>query len=104
MHVDPGGQSTLVVDDARAAVAEEKPARRGKTKRRHVGKISRHRRAPRGHTQVRPPHVRTEIHSVEDGGAVCGPWVVAAVEVHRSDVPELESLEDRARAVSNSQL
>ena len=60
----------IVIDDARAAVAEQKPPRDGEAKRRHLAEIARDSRSARRDTTMRSPDAGAEIQAVEGGAAV----------------------------------
>jgi hypothetical protein len=77
--VEPGRQTPIVVDDTRAAVAEDEPPRDDEAQSRHVAEIARDRFAACRHAEVGTPDIDAEVQAVENGLAVSGPGIVHTV-------------------------
>jgi hypothetical protein len=82
VRVRAGGQSAVVVFDARPAVREDEPAHGREAQPRHLREVASDRLSPPRHAHMRAPDVGAEVHPVVHGGAVGRPRVVAAVPEH----------------------
>ena len=82
-RIESLGQAVLVVDDAAAAVAQHEPPRHREAELRHGREVGGHGVTTGGDAEVRPPDVGAEIETVENGGAVRRPRVVAPVPEER---------------------